>query len=209
MLGDGGGTLLAQQTEQTGIRIGTPKSQEKDPLSWKDILNKGQQQSPPGSQQSDPNDAIFRSTPIRWTITNLRSPSAEAAEVGPCNDLDRISILVGQTKSYSEGKITIAHVDTEEPACCSSHLLVIISRPGLFGRECFAVSLKAAQNSEGHQVGFLSIEFNRIKASYDLHRGLLLNVPYALYNLDDGGETPGSTNVRVDLRDEGSVRIER
>ena len=53
--------------------------------------------------------------------------AAGAAEVGPCNDLDRISYLIGQTRSYSEGKIKIASVDTDgEPVCCSSHLLVFI-----------------------------------------------------------------------------------
>jgi hypothetical protein len=61
--------------------------------------------------------------------------AAEAAEVG-CKDLDR-SILVGQTKSYSGGKIKIAHVDTDgEPVCCSSHLLVFIPDPEI-GSQCF------------------------------------------------------------------------
>ena len=131
--------------------------------------------------------------------------AAEAAEVGPCNDLDRISNLVGQTKSYSEGKIRIAHVDTDgEPVCCSSHLLVLIPSPEI-GSQCFAVSQKAAKGSES-QLGFNSIEFSRIKASYDPQRGLLLNVPYTLYN-DGARGKPGSTNVRVNL-DKGSVRIE-
>jgi hypothetical protein len=126
----------------------------------------------------------------------------------PCNDLDRISNLVGQTKSYSGGKIRIAHVDTDgEPACCSSHLLVFIPSPAI-GSQCFAVSQKAVKGSEG-QLGFNGIEFNRIKAAYDPHRGLLLNVPYTLYNPDRGRGKPGNTNVLVDLRGKGSVRIVR
>jgi hypothetical protein len=142
-----------------------------------------------------------------WAVLVVLGSAAEAAEVGPCNDLDRISNLVGQTKSYSEGKIRIAHVDTDgEPVCCSSHLLVFIPSPEI-GSQCFAVSQKAAKGSES-QLGFNSIEFNRIKASYDPHRGLLLNVPYALYNSDGGRGKVGSTNVRVDLGDKGSVRIE-
>jgi hypothetical protein len=133
--------------------------------------------------------------------------AAGAAEVGPCNDLDRISYLIGQTRSYSEGKIKIASVDTDgEPVCCSSHLLVFIPSTEI-GSQCFAVSQRAARDSEA-QLGFSSIEFDRIKASYDPNRGLLLNVPYTLYNPDGGRGKPGSTNVRVDLQGKGSVRIE-
>jgi hypothetical protein len=143
-----------------------------------------------------------------WAVLVVLGSAAEAAEVGPCNNLNRISNLVGQTRSYSEGKIRIAYVNTDgEPVCCSSHLLVFIPSPEI-GSQCFAVSQKAAKGSEG-QLGFNSIEFNRIGASYDPHRGLLLNVPYTLYSPDRGPGKPGSTNVRVDLRGKGSVRIER
>jgi hypothetical protein len=132
--------------------------------------------------------------------------AAEAAELGPCNDLDRISILVGQTKSYSGGKIRIAHVDTDgEPVCCSAHLLVFIPNPEI-GSQCFAVSQRAAKDSEG-PLGFNSVEFNRIKVFHGRDHGLLLKVPYTLYGTG-GGRKPGSANVRVDLRGTGSVRIE-
>jgi hypothetical protein len=132
--------------------------------------------------------------------------AAEAAEVGPCKGLDRISILVGQTKSYSGGKIRIAHVDTDgEPACCSAHLLVFI--PDLeIGSQCFAVSQRAAKDSDS-PLGFNSVEFNRIRAFHGRDHGLLLKVPYTLY-WTGGGPKPGSANVRVDLRRKGSVRIE-
>jgi hypothetical protein len=142
-----------------------------------------------------------------WAVLIILTSAVRAAEVGPCNDLDRISYLVDQTKSYSNGKITIAHVDTYgEPACCSEHLLVLIPSPEI-GSQCFAISQKAATDSEGPK-GFNSIEFRRIRTSYDPNLGLLLNVPYTLYNPDGRRGTPGRTNVRVDLRDKGSVRIE-
>jgi hypothetical protein len=38
---------------------------------------------------------------------------------------------------------------------------------------------------------------------------LLLTVPYTLYKGDGGRGTPGSVNVRVNLSDKGSVKIER
>ena len=142
------------------------------------------------------------------TLLVLLTSAAGAAEVGPCNDLDRISFLVGQTKSYSEGKIRIAEVDTDgEPVCCSSHLLIFIPSQEI-GSQCFAVSQDAAKGSES-QRGFNSIAFSQIKASNDPRRGLLLTVPYTLYNPNGGRGKPGSANVRVDLRGDGSVKIER
>jgi hypothetical protein len=132
--------------------------------------------------------------------------AATAAEVGPCGDLDRISNLVGQTRSYAKGDIRIAHVDTGgEPVCCSSHLLVLIPSDEI-GTQCFAVSQKAA-TADASARGFSNIDLSRIKASYDAKRGLLLTVPYTLYNLDDRRGTPGSTNVRVSVS-RGNVTIE-
>ncbi len=134
--------------------------------------------------------------------------AASAAEVGPCNELDRISNLVGQTRSFSEGKIRIAHVDTDgEPVCCSSHLIVIIpDEPA--GSQCFAVSQRAAKSEDDHPLGFSNVGFNQIKASYDPKRGLLLSVPYTLYNDGKPGKAR-TTRVRVNLQGEGSVRIEQ
>ena len=105
---------------------------------------------------------------VCWLV--VLGSAAGAAEVGPCNDLDRISYLVGRTRSFSRDKVRIAHIDTDgEPVCCSSHLLVFI--PGKeIGSQCFAVSQKAARGSEA-QRGFSNIEFGRIKSSYDPDRG--------------------------------------
>ena len=138
----------------------------------------------------------------------VSASAAGAAEVGSCNNLDRISNLVGQTKSYSGGKIKIAHVDTDgEPVCCSSHLLVFIPAPDI-GTQCFAVSQTAAKGEDDHPRGFSNIEFSRIKSSYDPKRGLLLDVPYTLYNDGRKGK-PGATKVRVTLTGDGTVAIER
>jgi len=132
--------------------------------------------------------------------------AAGAAEVGPCGELDRISNLVGQTRSFAKGDIRIAHVSTGgEPVCCSSHLLVLVSRDE-FGPECFAVSQKAATASTSAR-GFSNIGFDRIKASNESRRGLLLHVPFTLYKLDDRRGTPGIVNVRVDLA-KGDVTVE-
>jgi hypothetical protein len=73
----GGEIVLAQQTNQAGRRIGTPKSQQKDPMSWKDILNKGYQ-SAPGTEREGP------STPesIIPGITGPLPTSSDQGQVG-------------------------------------------------------------------------------------------------------------------------------
>jgi hypothetical protein len=88
------------------------------------------------------------------------------------------------------------------------HLLVFIPSADI-GSECFAVSQTAATKDSGSPRGFSNIEFGKIKASYDQRRGLLLTVPYSLYNPDGGKGKPGTTDVRVDLSGKGSVKIER
>lgn len=132
------------------------------------------------------------------------SSAAGAAEVGSCDGVDRIAFLASPIQSYSDGKIRTAHVDTDgEPVCCSSHLIIMIPSPEI-GSQCFAVSQTASKEAGG-QRGFSNIEFKQIKASYDPNRGLLLTVPYTLYEQPK----PRSVKVRVDLRGQGSVKIER
>jgi hypothetical protein len=47
-----GGIVLAQQTDQRGRRTTTPKSQEKDPMTWEDILQRAPSEPrQPGSQE--------------------------------------------------------------------------------------------------------------------------------------------------------------
>jgi hypothetical protein len=143
---------------------------------------------------------------VWMALLALVTPAA-AAEVGPCEGLDSISFLIGQTKPYSQGKITIAHVDTDgEPVCCSEHLLIFIPSPEI-GRQCFALSDKAAKD-DGSARGFSTVAFDKISASYDQNKGLLLTVPYTLYNGGEKGPLR-STSVRVNLQGQGSVKIER
>lgn len=142
-----------------------------------------------------------------WAMLLVLGTPAGAAEVGPCDDLDRISYLADQTKSFANGKITVAHIDTfGEPVCCSEHLLVFIPSPEI-GNQCFAISQRAAKHN-GAARGFNSIAFDRIESSYDPDRGLRLNVPYTLYDPEGGRGPSGSTNVRVNLSGKGSVTIE-
>ena len=135
-------------------------------------------------------------------VTPLR-----AAEIGPCGELDRIGLLVGQTKSFAQGKIKIAEIDTDgEPVCCSAHLLIFVPAPDI-GSQCFALSDIAAKGETSAR-GFSGIGFSRIAGAYDAGKGLLLTVPYTLYSGGGAGH-PRTVRLRVTLRGEGAVTIEK
>ena len=148
---------------------------------------------------------------LRLAPLALLASAAAAAEVGPCGDLNRIDNLVGQIKAYSQGKIRVAHVDTGgEPVCCSSHLLLLVPNIETGGGTlCFAVSDQAGRDEKSAR-GFANIDLSRIAASYDPQHGLLLTVPYALYDLKAVRHgRSGTFRVRIDLRDADPVTIEQ
>lgn len=100
------------------------------------------------------------------------------------------------TRSYANGAIRVARLDTGgEPVCCSAHLLVLApSSPaeGPVYRQCFVVS--GAPGLGFHDIGIAGIE-----ASYDPARGLLLSVP--VFHWHEGVERgdPGIAE-RMELR---------
>lgn len=100
-------------------------------------------------------------------------------------------------RTFANGTIRVALLDTGgEPACCSAHLLIIApdmpSAEGVEGaRMCDVVS-------DQKEHGFESIDFRRLKASYDPKRGLLLTFPYQLY-VDGVTHRSGVARVRVSV----------
>jgi len=79
------------------------------------------------------------------------------------------------SRTFANGAIRVAVVDTGgEPACCSSHLMILSpSGDGTMDpiyRQCHVASAR-----EGW--GFYGVDVARITASYDPARGLLLSVP--------------------------------
>ncbi len=82
-----------------------------------------------------------------------------------------------QARTYANGAIRIAHLDTGgEPACCPSHLLVLSpSGSGVDGPEFRAC--RVVSGAEG--LGFYDLDIVGTTARYDPARGLLLSVPVA------------------------------
>lgn len=78
------------------------------------------------------------------------------------------------SRTYANGAIRIAHLDTGgEPVCCASHLLVLSPAGGVDEPEYRACHVVSA----GGGLGFNRVDIPGTTASYDPARGLLLSVP--------------------------------
>ncbi len=97
-------------------------------------------------------------------------------------------------------------VDTDgEPVSGSLHVLVFLPEESI-GSRCVAVS-RASAPEGGSPMGFYGIDWAKLKASYDASRGLLLILPCSTYD-GTGGRPASDLRIRVDLKGEGSVRLE-
>ena len=75
------------------------------------------------------------------------------------------------TKTFSNGKVRLALLDTVEPAAGALHILVLSPPFGETGeRQCRVISM-----SKG--IGFAGIDFKQLDASYDPSTGLTFSVP--------------------------------
>lgn len=110
------------------------------------------------------------------------------------------------TRTFANGAIRVALIDTGgEPVCCSMHLLILSPDnsqvEGEGARVCHLV------NDEGLR-GFVSIDFAALSARYDAGKGLLITVPYALYNNEGGPQRKGVARLRINSAT-GTVTVER
>lgn len=131
-----------------------------------------------------------------------------AAVVGECT-LDATAIAEPwstETRTFANGAIRVAHLDTDgEPVCCPSHLMILSpgGQPPEDYRVCHMVSA-----ASGSPTGFLFVDVPGITSSYDPSLGLLLNVPTRTYaDPITGAYDEGSFAVRINQAT-GSVTIE-
>ena len=137
------------------------------------------------------------------TIFALLSLAAHAAAVHSCDHLDSIGNLVGNVRSFAQGAIRVAHVDTEEPALAPEHLLIFVAEEPM-GVSCFAVS------ADADGVGFNSVDMDKLQGSYDPKKGLLLSIPVRVWDDKKPGPKPvSSVKVRVSRKNNNSVTIEK
>lgn len=110
----------------------------------------------------------------------LRLNGAFALEVIKCQeDTPTNAEYIGAMKEYYQGAVKVFLVDTlGEPACCSSSLVIYLPKLNaeLAGEsECYWVV-------NAQQMGFMSIDFKKIKSDYNPLEGLTLAFPYSLYS---------------------------
>ena len=108
------------------------------------------------------------------------------------------------SRTYANGAIRIALLDTEEPVCCAAHLLVLSPSgqdegPGY--RQCHVVS-----DRDGG-LGFNLIDFDAIASSYDPALGLRLDVPFWRYTDGRDRGRPGALALRINQAS-GAVTLE-
>lgn len=141
-------------------------------------------------------------TLIAFTLL-LLTTTAQAAVIGSCEGLDSIGNLVGSPKSFAQGAVRVAHVSTEEPAAAPEHLLIFV-----YGEE-MSVSCAAVSAAEG-MLGFGSIDMEKLTASYDPAKGLLLSVPVYTRTPDGERSHKEILKVRVNRKEyEPKVTLER
>lgn len=130
----------------------------------------------------------------------LSGPAVAQAAISDCDWPASLRNIVepweSHTRTFANGKIRVAHVDTGgEPVCCSSYLAVLAPT----GSEVELESRQCKLLTDGPELsGFNWIHFDSITASYDPGLGLLLSVPLERY--DSGGTgstTPATVGIRI------------
>jgi hypothetical protein len=115
--------------------------------------------------------------------------AAQAVSVSECDWRARADALVepwqAHSRTFSEGRVRLAMLDTIEPAQGWAHLLVL-SPPydELGGRQCRVIG------------GFAGLDWESLTASYDPARGLLFALEVAVA---DPGGTPRARVLHVTL----------
>lgn len=89
------------------------------------------------------------------------------------------------TRTYANGDVRLALLDTIEPAAGAFHILVL-SPPydELGSRQCRTIGL-------GEGAGFSGVGFENLDADYDPAVGLIFDVPVQYFNAASGGFSSG------------------
>lgn len=112
----------------------------------------------------------------------LGTTSAQAQSVTECDWRASAENLVEPwdetSRTYANGDVRIALLDTVEPAAAAYHLLVL-SPPydEVGGRQCRLISAHES-------LGFMVVRFDQIEGEYDPEQGLIFRLPAARYNPD-------------------------
>ena len=137
----------------------------------------------------------------------LLASSAASQSIQDCDWVASAANLVEPwsetSRTFANGDIRVAELDTGgEPACCSSHLLILSPNPE-YGQACHVLSVQPG-------VGFSRVFTSGIESSYDPGKGILLQVSVGRFDPATGSSVSNSP-MRVPVRINqatGVVKIE-
>ena len=122
----------------------------------------------------------------------LAAPAA-AQQVRDCDTWEagaRNVVWDDPPRTFANGAIRLVALDTEEPACCSYHLLVLFPDPEIGYQSCALVS------GPSGSIGLGGISLRDAAARYDAAVGLTVTIPTGRY---DGEKTvPDTLTVTID-----------
>lgn len=126
----------------------------------------------------------------------LAATAAEAQEVSPCADHRSAAQAIAEpweenTRTFANGDVRLAIIDTIEPAAAAFHLLVL-SPPfdEVGGRQCAVVS---SQNG----MGFGGLELTGMQAGYDPAQGLTFAIPATRWVQESDSYLPATLSVTL------------
>lgn len=125
----------------------------------------------------------------------LLSGAASAQAVVSCDNTASAFNLVEpwdqNSRTFANGEVRVALLDTVEPAAAAFHLLMISPpRDELGLRQCRTVSM-----SEGS--GFAGLDFAALTASYDPATGLVLELPAKVFDATTAELSPRMLTVTL------------
>ena len=134
--------------------------------------------------------------------------SVRAVEVRACDSEANAANVVEpwerNTKTFYNGKVRVAYLDTGgEPACCSGWLLVLApdATDETGERSCHVIGDK-------NGTGFSDIAFDRLNVHYDPRKGLLVTFPYTVVGRDREPGPAGLAKVRINVSS-GRMTVEK
>ncbi len=129
-----------------------------------------------------------------FAIANARAEADR--EVRNCSDANLgIESIVLPAKSFYNGQVNVFVTDTVEPAAASFGLAIVTPdfADPVGGSNCRAIT---------HLSG---VDINKIKSSYDSDKGLLLTVPYRVYNGEGTEPAKAPLKIRINLKKQSVV----
>jgi len=137
---------------------------------------------------------MLRPTYLAFAL--LATPAAAQTVIGCFGFLasarNQVEPWEAHTRTFANGEIRVALLDTVEPAAGAYYLMVLAPpRDELGSRNCAVIA-----EGDG-SVGFAGLDFAQLGASYDPARGLILRVPVQRFAPDTGGFDPAVLAVTI------------